>query len=208
MSASPTALPARTSGAGSRACRRTGRSGPPRRRPGPRPRRRRPARSRTRTGSTSAPSSPKWATPIAAQRCEDVLAVRDTRRSAGSRRAAAVGRSRPAARVELGHRGEEFTGADERHGSGHGQSLAVAPRYRRGAPDRRALRHWPAHDHPPAMDPRRDDHRVRRRLPRRDHRQRRPQAASAQELPATRSSPSSRARPTSSAATSRSSPPC
>ena len=36
----------------------------------------------------------------------------------------------------------------------------------------------------PALDPRRDDHRVRRGLPRRDDRQRRPARASAQDLPA------------------------
>ena len=41
---------------------------------------------------------PKWATPIAAQRVEDVLAIRDRRRSAGSPRAAGRARSTPAVR--------------------------------------------------------------------------------------------------------------
>ena len=62
-------------------------------------------------------------------------------------------------------------------------------------------------DAAPALDARRDGHRVRRGLPRRHRRQRRPAQRSARSC-RRRSSASSRARPTSSAATSRSSPPC
>ena len=58
-----------------------------------------------------------------AHRCpvlEDVLAVGE-----GRRREDRDPRPPPAGRrqqpgIEIGHRGEEFTGADERHGSGHG----------------------------------------------------------------------------------------
>ena len=51
---------------------------------------------------------------------EHVLAVRVRRRRQDRHaRPAAAGR-REQAGVELGHRGEEFSGADERHGSGHG----------------------------------------------------------------------------------------
>ena len=73
--------------------------------------------------------------------------------------------------VELDHRGEEFTGADERHGSGHGESLSEA--LARPGADAATLRE---HDPPPALDPRRHRHRLRRRVPRRDDRQRRAQA--------------------------------
>ena len=46
----------------------------------------------------------------------------------------ATGR-RPAAGVEIGHRGKELTGADERHGSGHGgESIRRCPRHDRRAP--------------------------------------------------------------------------
>ena len=51
---------------------------------------------------------------------EDVLAIgeRGGRQDRDARPAAAGRRQQSG--VEIGHRGEEFTGADERHGSGHG----------------------------------------------------------------------------------------
>ena len=51
---------------------------------------------------------------------EDVLAVRERgRRQDRDARPAPTGR-RQQPGIEIGHRGKEFTGADERHGSGHG----------------------------------------------------------------------------------------
>ena len=164
-----------------------------------------PARSRTRTGSTSAPSSPKCATPIAAQRVK-------TSSPSGYEavgRIATRGRDAPGrgqqAGIELGHRGEELAGADERHGSGHGgESTRTLPDDRARTQLRSSLAR---HDHPPALDPHLHGHRVRRRLPRRHDRQRRRSSTSARSCPA-RSSASSRARPTSSAATWRCWPRC
>ena len=74
--------------------------------------------------------------------------------------------------VEVGHRGQELTGAYERHGSGHGESLPRRAPVRRPVP----LRHCPRMTQTPAMDPRRRDHRLGGRVPRRDDRERRPQA--------------------------------
>ena len=107
-----------------------------------------PARSRTSTGSTSAPSAPKCATPIDAQRW-------NTSSPSGYEavgRIATRGRDRTGRReelgVEIGHRGKELTGADERHGSGHGgESICDDCPH-----DRRATR--PAYRLSPSMTPR------------------------------------------------------
>ena len=58
---------------------------------------------------------------------EHVLAVgvRGGRQDRDARRGRPVAASSPT--VEIGHRGKEFTGADERHGSGHGESLVRSP---------------------------------------------------------------------------------
>ena len=195
-SARPTAAAVQGAASGSPACRPTGRSGRPRRAPGRRPRRPpRPGRGRgparpPRRGSRNGPR------PCAAQRGKtsspsgyDAVG-RITTRGRGT-----AGRGEQAG-IELGHAGEEFTGADERHGSGHaGESTRTLARTPRAAAT------LPGHDHSPTLDPGHDRHRLGGRLPRRDDRQRRapedrPRAARP------RSSASSRARPTSSAATS------
>ena len=106
-----------------------------------------------------------------AHRCpavEDLLAV-----GVGRRRQDRDARTRPPGRrqqigIEGGHRGKEFTGADERHGSGHGRESSGAPR---GCADV-VLPHSDG-DATPALDPRRDGHRVGDRVPRRDRRERR-----------------------------------
>ena len=163
------------------------------------------ARSRTSTGSTSAPSSPKWATPIAAQRWKTSSpSGYEAVGRIATRGRGAAGRGQQSG-VELGHRGEELTGADERHGSGHGQSLrtpALAANLRTAMACDTAR-----HDHRQRWTLVATDHRVGRRLPRRDDRQHRPPAGSARSC-RPRWSASSRARPTSSAATWRSSPRC
>ena len=63
---------------------------------------------------------------------EDLLAVGIRgRRQDRDARPGAAGRGQQAG-VELGHRGEELTGADERHGSGHGgESTRTLPEPRR-----------------------------------------------------------------------------
>ena len=131
---------------------------------GARGRGRAPARPRRR-------AAPKCATPIAAQRVKTVLAV-----GVGGRRQdrdAWPGATRRGeqAGVELGHRGEELAGADERHGSGHGrESTHLAAEHDRARLQLPTLavagmttrQRWTLDLH---------GHRVRRGLPRRHDRQ-------------------------------------
>ena len=61
---------------------------------------------------------------------EHLLAVRVRRRRQDGHARPRAPRRREQLEVDLGHRGEEFTGADERHGSGHARSLAAVRRPR------------------------------------------------------------------------------
>ena len=168
----PARPPSRTaSTTGSPACRPTGRSGPPRRSPGRGPRRRRrpdrgraPARPRRR-----APE--KWAEPCVAQRWktsspsgQDAVGRIATR---GLERP--VEASRPASKSAIA--GRNSPDPTRATGPGMRESIAVPVPHCRNDPD-------------PALDARRGDHRLGRRLPRRDDREPRP-AGDRQELPTT-----------------------
>ena len=140
------------------------------------------------------PSAAKCSTPISAQArnvsspsgADAVGRIDDARpRTAGGREQASV---------ELGHGCEELTGADERHGSGHGAqhragttpSPATARTPRRDPVDAapRPLRHSPhmqadRRDQGPALDHARRDPRLGHGVPRRHRHEPRPAARSA-----------------------------
>ena len=104
---------------GTPACRPTGRRGPPRRSPARRPHRRRrhgPDEHGLDLGAELAEVGDAHRRPA----LEDVLAIgkRGSRQDHDARPAATGRREQPG--IEIGHRGKEFSSADERHGSGHG----------------------------------------------------------------------------------------